>query len=246
MSRALKMVLIGVTTMLIVACNLFTQIAPNSQSTAATAQAPTTQPPTLEVVVPTSTASPLPPTVEATAAPTLTPAPSDTALPAFTATATAKPVPSDTAVPALTLTTSPGLAASAALAAAVPTADATQLAMFGPTADLMGISQFYNPVGTPLQSWHGVPIMSQAIAGQEFKSDVYSYKATATLQQAVQYYTSKAASMGLPSLPMGTGYGGTGSMAYHSTTFLSHTIGIVVTSLDNDPQHVIVVIAKAP
>lgn len=118
--------------------------------------------------------------------------------------------------------------------------------MFGPTADLMGIFQYYNPMGTPLQSWHDVPIMSQAIAGQEFKSDVYSYKATATLKQAVQYYSAKAASIGLPSYPPATGYGGTGSMAFHSTTFLSHTIGIVVTSLDNDPQHVIVVIAKAP
>jgi hypothetical protein len=242
MSCTPRVVLIGVATMLTVACtcSLFAPSAPNAQSPASIFPATDTQAAPLDTAIPSNAALPLAPSVNTIAAPALAPVPSDTALPAFTA--TAKPIPSDTAVPALT----PAATSNFTAAGAIPTADATQFALFGPMADLMVISQYYNPVGTPLQSWHGVPIMSQATAGQEFKSDVYSYKATATLSQAAQYYSAKAPSIGLPPGPAGTGHAGTGAMANHNTTFYSRTLGIVITSMDNDPQHVIVIIAKAP
>jgi hypothetical protein len=141
--------------------------------------------------------------------------------------------------------------AATALAAAgfkggIPTMDPTTQALLGPMADVGDITQYYNPTGTPLQSWNGIPIMPQATAGQEFKADVYSYKATASLAQASQYYTAKAASIGLPLFPPATGYGGRGSLASHNTTFFSPKLLIDLISLDNDPQHVIVVINKAP
>jgi hypothetical protein len=117
--------------------------------------------------------------------------------------------------------------------------------MFGSMADVGDITLYYNPVGTPLQTWHGVPIMPQATAGQEFKADVYSYKATATLAEAGQYYTAKAASIGLPPFHA-TGYGGTGSLAAHDITFLTQNFLLDIVSLDSDPKHVIVIINKAP
>ncbi len=123
--------------------------------------------------------------------------------------------------------------------------DPTTQAQLGPMANVGDITQYYNPAGTPLQSWNGVPVMPQATAGQEFKADVYSYRATATLNQAAQYYTAKAASIGLPPYHA-TGYGGRGNLASHNATFLSQTLLLDIISLDNDPQHVIVIINKEP
>ncbi len=264
MSRAAKMALIAVATLFILACNLFMPKAPDAPSPASTVLAANTQAPPQVTVVPSSTALPVAAPVDAAAtplsavsprsdggaqaAPTLRPVPSDTALPAATATAIAKPVPSDTAAPAAAPTTDVAASMVAtALAASgfkggVPTMDPTTL---GPMANVGDITQYYNPVGSPLQIWNGVPIMPQATAGQEFKPDVYSYKATATLNQATQYYTTKAASIGLPPYHA-TGYGGTGTLASHNATFLTQQLILDIISLDNDPQHVIVIINKEP
>ena len=114
----------------------------------------------------------------------------------------------------------------------------------GPRADLNNIAQYFNPVGMPLKTWNAIPIMPQATDGQEFKSDIYSYKASATLVQATNYYNSKNASLSW-SCVVSSGYAGTGSHADHSNTFVCQGIVIAIISFDNDTQHVIVVINKA-
>ncbi len=117
-----------------------------------------------QVAPPTQTA--IPPSD--TPASTATIAPSDT--PASTNTAQ----PSDT--PAATETANPITALQTQLVG-------TEAALMGPSAHLMGFLNLYsNPAGTPLQSWHDIPIMKEATAGQEFQADIYSYKASATLQ----------------------------------------------------------------
>jgi hypothetical protein len=242
MSRTPKVVLIGVATMLVVACNLLAPGAPNAQSPASTVPAADNQAAPLNTAIPADTAAPLATPADAIATPALTPGASDTALPAFTD--TVEPIASDTAVPALATTAAPDSATNTPNAD-LPSSNPTTLAALGPLVDLMNISQYFNPVGTPLQSWHGIPIMSQATAGQEFKADIYSYKAKATLSEATQYYSAKAASIGLPP-SHGSGYSGTGSAANHSSSFLSFKVTVVITSLDSDPQQVIVVIDKAP
>jgi hypothetical protein len=164
-----------------------------------------------------------------TAAPSNTPGPSDTPAPTFP--------------PELTLT--PGIMETATAYSASVTADFVHnLALMGPMADLLQISQYFNPVGTPLKSWHDIPIMFQATDGQEFKSDIYSYKAAATLTQATSYYNGKSTSLHW-SCTVATGHAGTGSNADHSTTFVCSGFIIDVTSFDNDTKHVIVVIEKA-
>jgi hypothetical protein len=112
--------------------------------------------------------------------------------PAATDTATLPPVPTDTPAPAPTDTV--GLPA-------LPTLDpasATLAAQMGSMGNMMsgGLSLYLNPVGTPVKNWNGVPIMPQATSGQEYPSHIYSYKATATLNQARQFYAGKASSMG--------------------------------------------------
>jgi hypothetical protein len=122
----------------------------------------------------------------------------------------------------------------------------TAFAQMGFSAHLMGFLIFYsNPVGTPLQTWHDVPIMPQATSGQEFQSDIYSYKAAASLEQGTKFYSDKSKSLNW-SCTLVTGYGGTGSGANHSSTFMCNGITVIVTSFDKDSGHILVVINKAP
>lgn len=109
--------------------------------------------------------------------------------------------------------------------------------------NLSNISQYFNPAGQPVNKWQTVPIMPQATAGQDWSNGVYSYRANATLNQAVAYY-SKFNPSGGYSMPPATGYAGTGADATHSATFLYSNMIIYITSFDNDTAHVIVVISK--
>lgn len=129
-----------------------------------------------------------------------------------------------------------------------PTVDpqtATQQALMGSMGAITDISLYLYPVGNPLTSWRSVPIMSQAIAGQEYPGNIYSYAAAATLVQARQFYEGKAQSLGFIMAP-GSGYAGTGANASHDVSFISYALTIYMTSFDNDPGYVIVVISKLP
>jgi hypothetical protein len=59
------------------------------------------------------------------------------------------------------------------------------------------LGNFFNPQGTPVSEWKGIPIMSQATAGQEFaESSIYSYKVTATIEEVQQYYKTELEKLG--------------------------------------------------
>ncbi|HTX79583.1 MAG TPA: hypothetical protein VMC62_07945 [Longilinea sp.] len=195
---------------------MFVLIAQACNSAAQSVQATQTLPPT-QAAVATATSQPLDTaTVENTA----------TALPEPTSTDTATPVPAAATLDPMSATLAAGLGSMGVL-------------MNNP------VPQFVHPVGDPLKRWHDVPIMPQATAGQEFSANIYSYIAAATLDQAGQYYTGKAASLGLANSPA-TGYGGSGDQAEHDISFYSYNLTIVITSYDNDTAHVVVVIAKVP
>jgi hypothetical protein len=162
----------------------------------------------------------------------------ETATIAPTATTAPTQAPTDTLVP---VATEPPMTATTA--AIVNSYSATMEAMMGSEGALLNIVQYFYPVGTPVQNWHNVPVMTQATAWQEYSAIIYSYTAAATLEQAHQFYQSKAASLGFAS-PPGTGYSGSGNQASHNIDFVSHNLTIVLTSFDNDTSHVIVVISK--
>ena len=64
-------------------------------------------------------------------------------------------------------------------------------------SQLPDISNFFNPEGTPVSEWRGVPVMPQATAGQEFaESNTYSFKVDATVKEAQDYYTAELAKLG--------------------------------------------------
>jgi hypothetical protein len=173
---------------------------------------------------------------------------SATRVPAALPTQTASPAPT---LPPRATTTPQATAAPAASETAAPnppsatpdSAFETLQASMGSLGILMNGTQYDNPVGTPLPSWQGVPIMAQATAGQEFNPNVYSYVAATTLDQAQGFYQGKVASLGITNPPV-TSFGGTGAKASHGVSYTSYKLSILITSYDNDTGHVIVVISK--
>jgi hypothetical protein len=69
------------------------------------------------------------------------------------------------------------------------------------------VQAMMNPQGTPVSEWQGVPVMSQATAGQEFPdSKSYSFKVNATVKEVQDYYNTELPKQGWSSslsMPMG-------------------------------------------
>jgi len=62
---------------------------------------------------------------------------------------------------------------------------------------LPDIGGMMDPQGTPVTEWKGIPIMSQATAGQEFgDANSYSFKASVTVQEVQDYYDTELANLG--------------------------------------------------
>jgi len=58
------------------------------------------------------------------------------------------------------------------------------------------VNAYMNPQGTPVAEWNGIPIMTQASAGQEFNAKTYSFKAAATATEAQDFYKDKLTALG--------------------------------------------------
>jgi hypothetical protein len=102
-----------------------------------------------------------------------------------------------TAIPIETLQALPSAIASVipaetlqALPSAIPTLEALGSAM-------PDFENMFNPQGTPVQEWRGVPVMTQATAGQEFsENNTYSFKANVTVQDVQDFYKQQMAALG--------------------------------------------------
>jgi hypothetical protein len=158
-------------------------------------------------------------------------------LPTIAATDTVTVQASDT--PAPTTTASPS-----------KTPDALSQSMPMPFTNMMGVSQYFNPVGQPVAAWNGIPIMPQATAGQEFiPGQVYGFKASSTIAQAVSFYEAKIPALGftLNGAGPGSGSSGTGSNKQHNGSFEfykgTQILLIYIDSYDSDPNTIFVVIS---
>lgn len=77
-----------------------------------------------------------------------------------------------------------------ALPSAVPTIEALASA-------LPDFENIFNPQGTPVQEWRGIPIMPQATAGQEFsENNTYSFKANVTAKEVQDFYNAELPALG--------------------------------------------------
>ena len=77
-----------------------------------------------------------------------------------------------------------------ALPSTVPTIQAL-------ASSLPDFGNMFNPQGTPVQEWRGIPILPQATAGQEFsENNTYSFKANVTAKEVQDFYNEKLAALG--------------------------------------------------
>ena len=99
-----------------------------------------------------------------------------------------------TAIPIETLQALPSVIASVipeetlqALPSAVPSLEALAT----------NIGNMFDPQGSPVPEWNGIPIMPQATAGQEFsENSSYSFRFTGTTQEVQDFYTEQLTPLG--------------------------------------------------
>ncbi|HXD12137.1 MAG TPA: hypothetical protein VN653_18860 [Anaerolineales bacterium] len=84
----------------------------------------------------------------------------------------------------------------------------------------------FNPQGEPVSEWNGIPIMSQATAGQEFTdSKTYSFKANASVKEASDFYTDTLVKLGWSSTMSLPGDNNSAVLVYSKgSNFLTVTI----------------------
>ena len=58
----------------------------------------------------------------------------------------------------------------------------------------------FDPKGEPVAEWKGIPIMSQATAGQENDASNYSFKYTGPVKDAVDFYNAELIKLGWSSM----------------------------------------------
>jgi hypothetical protein len=61
-------------------------------------------------------------------------------------------------------------------------------------------NSMFNPQGTPVSEWNGIPIMPQASAGQEADANNYSFKFEGTTKDAQDYYNDQMVKLGWSSM----------------------------------------------
>ena len=113
-----------------------------------------------------------------------------------------------------------GLASTAeALATALPTG-------------LPDVTRYLNPQGEPVHEWNGVPIMTQATAGEEFSKGTYSYRVSGVSEQDIQaFYNDKLKAAGWDSPFSAQGGSAGGLMLF---TKGSQVLTITITKADQD------------
>jgi hypothetical protein len=65
---------------------------------------------------------------------------------------------------------------------------------------LPDFGNMFDPQGEPVAEWGGIPIMSQATAGQEHDKSNYSFKFTGTAKEAQDFYNTELVKLGWSSL----------------------------------------------
>jgi hypothetical protein len=89
-----------------------------------------------------------------------------------------------------------------AIASVIPAETLQALPSAAPTLEALAsalpdFENIFNPEGTPVQEWRGIPVMPQATAGQEFaENNTYSFRVAATAQEVQEFYNSQLEPLG--------------------------------------------------
>lgn len=60
---------------------------------------------------------------------------------------------------------------------------------------ILAIGDIFNPQGAPVSEWNEIPVMPQATVGEEV-AGLYSYKASVSIADAIQYYKDQLVPLG--------------------------------------------------
>jgi len=86
-----------------------------------------------------------------------------------------------------------------AIASIIPAETLQALPSAAPTFEALAtqFGNMFDPQGTPVQEWNGLPIMPQATAGQQFSANnSYSCRANGTTADVQNFYTQQLTSLG--------------------------------------------------
>ncbi len=97
---------------------------------------------------------------------------------------------------------------------------------------LPDVTKYLNPQGKPVSDWNGIPIMTQATAGEEFSKGTYSYRVSGVTEQDIQtFYNDKLKAAGWDSPFSAQGGSAGGLMLF---TKESQVLTITITKADQD------------
>jgi len=123
-----------------------------------------------------------------------------------------------------------------ALTTNIPVETFQALPSLAPTIEALAsalpdFGNLFNPQGTPVAVWNEIPIMPQATAGQEVDATNYSFKATATVQEAQDFYNAQLPGLGWSSsfsLP------GDANIAFMTFQKEGRTLNITITAAESE------------
>ena len=61
---------------------------------------------------------------------------------------------------------------------------------------LPDVGNYFNPTGTPVDQWNGIPVMPQATVGEEFGENTYTYTVPVPATDVQSFYTQKMVELG--------------------------------------------------
>lgn len=102
------------------------------------------------------------------------------------------------------------------------------------------IGNYMNPTGTPVTDWNGIPIMSQATAGQQFNDTTYSYKASnVTVTDVQTFYNDQLTSLG-----WGSAFGAQGGSQGGLMLFTKDNNVLSITTTQSDSGVVVLLLMQ--
>lgn len=101
--------------------------------------------------------------------------------------------------------------------------------------------QYFDPNGTPVEEWNGIPVMPQAVVGEEFSENIYSYTVPASATDVQQFYNQQMEGLGWTS-PFGFQVSQDGGIMFFQKE--SEFVTITVAPDRNNENNVDVILQK--
>jgi hypothetical protein len=102
-------------------------------------------------------------------------------------------------------------------------------ALANPTGDAIMPNGIFDPKDPPLKEWKGVPIMPEAIAGNE-SVEMYSYTIKSELKAVEEFYASQLTSLGWSTVVNMPAQSGSSVLIYQKD---GQTLSVTITTLED-------------